>query len=111
MTAANAQVAQRQVHRLDGDAGAPVERARDAEADRGDLADAASRISSHRVDDHVQQLGLVEAEDRAVGTVMRPPVGVDGAGKQLGATEVDADHVISRPRRPPYTRSYGRRPS
>ena len=53
----------------------------------------ARRTPSTACDDHLDELQLVEAERRAVGTVMDRSVRVHGAGQQLGAAEIDADHA------------------
>ena len=88
-----ADVVQREVDGLDGQPRARVERARDAEADRLDVAADRPAHALDGVRDHLHQLHLVQAERGAVGTVMDRSVSVHGAGQQLGAAEIDADHA------------------
>jgi hypothetical protein len=83
-------VVQRRVGRLDRHPRARVERARDPEADRLDLRTHGGPHLLDRIGDHLHETVLIQAVDQAVGTVMDPEVGVDRAGQELGAAEVDA---------------------
>ena len=87
--------------------GARVERAGDAEADRLDLAVHGGPDLLDRIGDHLHEAVLVETVDRTVGTVMDAEVGVDRAGQELGAAEVDAydaslDHAGHHTALPPW---------
>src|SRR5215217_3044939 len=81
---------QRRVGRLHRLAGSGIERAGNAEAHRFDPIAHGGPDLLHRVGDHLHETILVETVDRAIGTVMDREVGVDRAGQELGAAEVDA---------------------
>ena len=69
---------------------AEKERAGDAEADRLDLVAHGGPDLLNGVGDHLHEAVLIEAVDQTIGTVMDREVGVDRAGQELGAAEVDA---------------------
>ena len=79
--------------RVDRDAGAPVERHGDAEADRRDLlADGRARLLDG-LDDRRHEAALIEPERLPADAVADGEIGADDAREELGAAEVDADHA------------------
>ena len=79
-------VRERQVRRVDGGAGAPVERDRDAEADGRDVVvDRPRGASSTASTIVVEQRRLIEAERLPPHAVAHGEIGADDAGQQLGA--------------------------
>ena len=91
MISAKAHIGEREVDRLDGHPGARVERAGDAESDRVDLPADGGADLFDGVRDEPDELHLIQAEHRAVGTVMDRQISVQRAGQQLGSAEIDAD--------------------
>ena len=83
------------MRRVDGDAAAPVDRARDAEADRLDFSVRDFARMGDGGHARVEQRRLIEADRLAHLAVVHCEVGTDGAGQQLGPAEVDPDDAAA----------------
>ena len=88
------------MHRRHRDPAPLVDQRRDPEADRADLAAAAARASSTASTTRRAPPSGRRRRERGRGGGRR--VGVDHAGQELRAAEVDADHAGRRHARPPY---------
>src|SRR6185437_11269544 len=68
----------------------------DSETDRIDLAARALPRLLHRVDHHVEQVGLVEAVQSALDAVMHGQLGINRTSQQLRTAHVDANRAPAR---------------